>query len=153
MLLDTHTHPDRWSLLLHVTWRHQKELVCGLLTALIITTSSCKSTGFKPEKLGNPEPQTDFQQAMAAVAAPPLSIAAFDAQMLDFPNIRQAIVNIYDFMALDLAKVEAALSKRRDFDQLVGFKAELLLPETSNLYFVYPDRIHLPSITKITNDE
>ena len=39
--------PDRWSLLVHMTWQHQNGLVCGFLTALITTTSSCISIGFK----------------------------------------------------------------------------------------------------------
>jgi hypothetical protein len=86
------------------------------LTALIITTSSCLSSGLKPETLGSPAPKTSFQQAMAAVAAPPMPVAAFDPQMLNFPNIGCTVVKTSDFMALDLATVETAVSKYHDFD-------------------------------------
>jgi hypothetical protein len=126
-------------LLLHVTRRHQKRLVDGLLTALIITTSSCVPTRVKPETPGKSAPQTRFQQAMAAVAVPPMPIAAFDPQLPNFPNIGRAVVKTSDFMALDLASVKTAVLRRHDFDQLVGFKAEFLLPDINNLHFVYPD--------------
>ena len=49
--------------------------------------------------------------------------------------------------------VETAVSKLHDFDQFVGFKAELLLRGISNLYFVYLDQTHLQSINKITLEE
>ena len=71
------TPPDRWSLLLQMTRQHQKGLVCGLFTALIITTSSCISIGIKPETLVSHAPQTSFQQALAAVAFPPMPIVQF----------------------------------------------------------------------------
>ena len=71
------TPPDRWSLLLQMTRRHQKGLICGLFTAFIITTSSCISIGIKPETLGSHAPQTSSQQAMAAVPVPPMPIVKF----------------------------------------------------------------------------
>ena len=149
ILLDMCT-PDRWSLPLHVTRQRQKGRVCGLLTDLVITKSSCMSTGFKPETPGKDAPQTSFQQAIAAVAVPPIPITAFEPQMLTFPNIRRAIVKTSDFMVLNLAAIETAVLTRHDFDQLVGFKAELLLPDINNLHFVYPDQTHLHLINKIT---
>ena len=85
---------------------------------------------------------------MAAVAVPP--IAAFEAQMPNFPNIRRAIAKTPDFMALDLPAVETVVLTRHDFNQLVGFKTELLLPDINNLHFIYPDQTHLHSINKIT---
>ena len=90
---------------------------------------------------------------MAAVAVPPMPIAAFDPQMPNFPNIGRVTVKTSDFMALDLAMVETAVSKRHDFDQLVGSKAELLLTGINNLNFVYPEQFHLQSMIKITLEE
>ena len=87
---------------------------------------------------------------MAAVAVPPMPNTAFEPQMLTFPNIGHAIAKPSDFMALDLPAVETAVLTRHDFNQLVGFKAELLLPDINNLHFVYPDQTHLHSINKIT---
>lgn len=87
---------------------------------------------------------------MAAVAVPPMPNTAFEPQMLTFPNIGRAIVKTSDFMVLDLPAVETAVLTRHDFNQLVGFKAELLLPDINNLHFVYPDQTHLHSINKIT---
>jgi hypothetical protein len=142
--------PDRWSMPLHVTQRRQKGRVCGLLTALIITTSSCMSTGLKPETPSSPARKTSFQHAMVAVAVPPLPNTALEPQMLTFPNIGRAIAGTPDFMALDLPAVETAVLARHDFNQLVGFKAELLLPDINQLYFIYPDQTHLHSINKIT---
>ena len=75
---------------------------------------------------------------MAAVAVPTMPIAVYELQMPNFLNIGRAIVKTSDFMVLDLAMVETAVSKRHDFDQLVGFKAELLLTDINNLHFVYP---------------
>ena len=49
--------------------------------------------------------------------------------------------------------VETAVSKLHDFDQFVGFNAEFLLLDISNLYFVYLDQTHLQSINKITLEE
>ena len=49
--------------------------------------------------------------------------------------------------------IETAVSKLHDFDQFVGFKAEFLLLDISNLYFVYLDQTHLQSINKITLEE
>jgi hypothetical protein len=69
--------------------------------------------------------------------------------MRNFPNIGRSIVKTPDFMALDLAKVETAVSKFQDFDQAVSFKAELLLPNINNLYLIRPNQNHLQSITKI----
>jgi hypothetical protein len=140
---------DRCSLPLHVTLRRQKGRVCGLLTALIITTSSRISTGLKLETPSSPR-KTSFQHTMAAVAVPPLPNTALEPQMLNFPNIRRAIAGTPDFMALDLLAVETAVLARHDFNQLVGFKAELLLPDINQLYFIYPDQTHLHSINKIT---
>jgi hypothetical protein len=90
---------------------------------------------------------------MAAAVFPPMPIAVYDLQMRNFPNIRSAIVKTFDLMALGLAMVATAVSKRHDFDQLVGFKAELLLPDVNNLHFVYPEQSHLQSMTKITLEE
>ena len=87
---------------------------------------------------------------MAAVAVPPMPNTAFEPQMLTFPNIGHAIAKPSDFMVLDLPAVETAVLTRHDFNQLVGFKAELLLPDINNLHFVYPDQTHLHSINKIT---
>jgi hypothetical protein len=87
---------------------------------------------------------------MAAVAVPPMPNTAFEPQMLTFPNIGHAIAKPSDFMALDLPAVETAVLTRHDFNQLVGFKAELLLPDINNLHLVYPDQTHLHSINKIT---
>ena len=53
-------------------------------------------------------------------------------------------------MVLDLAKVEMPVLKLYDFDQLLGFKAKLLLPDINNLYFIHPDQTYLQSIIKIT---
>jgi hypothetical protein len=147
------TPPDRWSLLLQMTRRRHTGLVWGLLTALIIITSSCISTGLKPEMLGSHALQTTSQQAMAATAVPPMPIAAFDPQMPNFPNIRRAIIKTADFMALDLATVETAVSKHHDFDHLCVFKTKLLFPGINNLYFIYPKQPHLQSMTKITLEE
>jgi hypothetical protein len=133
-----------------VTLRRQKGRVCGLLTALIITTSSCMSTGFKPETPNSPALKTRFQHTMAAVAVPPMSIAAFEAQMPNFPNIGRAIAKTPDFVALDLPAIETVVLTRHDFNQLVGFKAELLLLDINSLHLVYPDQTHLHSINKIT---
>jgi hypothetical protein len=72
-----------------------------------------------------------------------MPIAAFDPQMPNFLNIGRAIFRTSDFMALDLAMVKTAVSKRHDFDQPVGFKAELLLPDISNLHFIYPEQSHI----------
>jgi len=142
--------PDRWSLPLHVTQRRQKGRVCGLLTALIITTSSCMSTGLKPETPGSPARKTSSQYTMAVVAVPPLPNTALEPQMLTFPNIGRAIAGTHDFMALDLPAVKTAVLARHDFNHLVGFKAELVLPDINQLYFIYPDQTHLHSINKIT---
>lgn len=90
---------------------------------------------------------------MAAVAVRTMPVAAFDPKMLNFRNIGRTIVKTSDFMALDLATVETAVSKCHDFDQRVNFKAELLLPDINNLYFVNSDQAHLQSITKITLEE
>ena len=87
---------------------------------------------------------------MAAVAVSPLPNTALEPQMLTFPNIGRAIAGTPDFMALDLPAVETAVLARHDFNQLVGFKAELLLPDINQLYFIYPDQTHLHSINKIT---
>ena len=76
---------------------------------------------------------------MAAVAVPPMPIAAFDPQIPNFPNIGRSTIKTSDFMALDLAMVEMAVSKRHDFDHLVSSKAELLLSDINNLNFVYPE--------------
>jgi len=54
-------------------------------------------------------------------------------QVRNFLNFRRSIVKASDFMALHLAKVETAVSKLHDFNQLVGFKAELLLPDINSL--------------------
>ena len=77
---------------------------------------------------------------MAAVAVRTMPVAAFDPKMLNFRNIGRTIVKTSDFMALDLAKVGTAVSKYHDFDQRVKFKAELLLPDINNLYFVNSDQ-------------
>ncbi len=91
---------------------------------------------------------------MAAVAIqPPMPITAFDPQMPNFSNIGRAIVRTSGFMALDLVMVETAVSNRHDFDQLVGFKAELLLLDINNLHFFYREQSHLQSMTKITLEE
>ena len=87
---------------------------------------------------------------MAAVAVSPLPNTALEPQMLTFPNIGCAIAGTPDFMALDLPAVETAVLARHDFNQLVGFKAELLLPDINQLHFIYPDQTHLRSINKIT---
>ena len=87
---------------------------------------------------------------MAAEAVPLLPNTALEPQMLTFPNIGRAIAETLDFMALDLPAVETAVLARHDFNQLVGFKAELLLPDINQLYFIYPDQTHLHSINKIT---
>ena len=111
------------------------------------------STGFKLETPSSPARKTSFQHTLAAVAVPPLPNTAFEPQMLTFPNIGRAIAGTHDFMALDLPAVETAVLTRHDFNQLVGFKAELLLTDNNNLYFVHPDQIHLQSINKITRRE
>mgnify|MGYP006923088728 CR=1 FL=1 len=87
---------------------------------------------------------------MAAVAVSPLPNTALEPQMLTFPNIGCAIAGTPDFMALDLPAVETAVLARHDFNQLVGFKAKLLLPDINRLHFIYPDQTHLHSINKIT---
>ena len=87
---------------------------------------------------------------MAAVAVPALPNTALEPQMLTFPNIGRAIAETLDFMALDLPAVETAVLARHDFNQLVGFKAKLLLPDINQLYFIYPDQTHLHSINKTT---
>jgi hypothetical protein len=108
------------------------------------------STGFKPGTPSSPALKTRFQHTMAAVAVPPMPIAAFEAQMPNFPNIGRAIAKTPDFMALDLPAIETVVFTRHDFNQLVGFKTELLLPDINNLHLVYPDQTHLHSINKIT---
>jgi hypothetical protein len=75
---------------------------------------------------------------MAAVAVPPLPNTALEPQMLTFPNIGRAIAGTPDFMALDLSAVETAVLARHNFNQLVGFKAELLLPDINRLHFIKP---------------
>ena len=87
---------------------------------------------------------------MAIVAIAPLPNTAFESQTPNFPNIGRSIAKTRDFMALDLPAVETAVLTRHDFNQLVGFKAELLLPDINNLHFIYPDQTHLHSINKIT---
>ena len=80
---------------------------------------------------------------MAIVAIAPLPNTAFESQTPNFPNIGRSIAKTRDFMALDLPAVETAVLTRHDFNQLVGFKAELLLPDINNLHFIYPDQTHL----------
>ena len=87
---------------------------------------------------------------MAAVEVPPLPNTALEPQMLIFPNIGRAIAGTPDFIALDLPAGETAVLARHDFNKLVGFKPELLLPDINQLYFIYPDQTHLHSINKIT---
>ncbi|MDA8716957.1 hypothetical protein N9M78_03285 [Alphaproteobacteria bacterium] len=65
--------PQQMALLLHMSWRHQKGLGCGLLTALINVTSSCMFANFQTEMAGKGTPETNPQKAMAAVAVPPMS--------------------------------------------------------------------------------
>ena len=142
--------PERWSLPLRVTQRRQKGRVCGLLTALIIATSSDMSTGPKPETPSSPARKTSFQHTMAVAAVPPLPNTALEPQMLTFPNIGRAIAGTPDFTTLDLPAGETAVLALHDFNQLVGFKADLLLPDINQLYFIYPDQTHLHSIDKIT---
>lgn len=108
---------------------------------------------FQTEMSGKGTPGTTLQKAMSALAVPPMPLAVYDLQIRNFPNIDRSIVKTSDFMTLDLAKVEPAVSKLHDFDQLVGFKAELLLPVINNLYFIHLDQTHLQSITKITFKE
>ena len=67
------------------------------------------------ETLGSPAPQKSFQQAIAAVAVPPMPIATFNPQMSNFPNIGRANVKTSDFMVLDLATVETAVSNQQLF--------------------------------------
>lgn len=119
------------------------------MTALFIVTSRCFFADFHTGMAGKGTPETTLQKAMAAVAVPPMPIAVYDLQMRNFPNIGRSIVKTPDFMALDLAKVETAVSKLQDFDQAVSFKAELLLPNINNLYLIRPNQNHLQSITKI----
>ena len=133
--------------------RHQKGLGCGLLTALLTVTSSCMFADFQTEIVDKGTPENNLQQAMAAVAVPPMPISVYDLQMRNFPNIRRSIVKTFDFMALDLAKVETAVSKFHNFDELIGFKVEVQFPDINNLYFIHPDQTHLQSITKITFKE
>ena len=90
---------------------------------------------------------------MVAVHVPPMSIAAFDSQMLNFPNIGCSIVKTYYFTALDLAKFETAVLKLHNFDQLADFNPELQLLNINNLCFVCPDHTHLQSIARITLEE
>ena len=71
---------------------------CGLLTVLIIATSSYMSTGPKPETPSSPARKTSFQHTIAAVAVPPLPNTALEPQMLTFPNIGRAIAGTPDFM-------------------------------------------------------
>ena len=132
-----------------MTWRHQKGLGCGLLAALVIVTSSWIFADFQTEMVGRCTTETTLQKAMAAVAVPPMLIAAYDLQMRNSPNIGRSIVKTSNFMKLDLAKVKTAVSKLHDFDQLIGFKVELSLPEINNLYFIHPDQTRLQSTTKI----
>ena len=89
---------------------------------------------------------------MAAMAVSPLPNTALEPQMLTFPNIGRAIAGTPDFMALDLPAVETAVLARHDFNQLVGFKAELLLPDINRLHFIYPDQTPHPSINKTTRE-
>jgi hypothetical protein len=58
--------------------------------------------------------------------------------MLTFPNIGRAIAGTPDFMALDLPAVETAVLARHDFNQLVGFKAELLYRTSTNCILSTP---------------
>ena len=51
------------------------------------------------ETPGKGAPQTSFQQAMAAVAVPPMPITAFDPQMRNCPNIGRSLIKTSDFMA------------------------------------------------------
>ena len=87
---------------------------------------------------------------MAVVAITPLPNTAFESQTPNFLSIGHSIAKTRDFMALDLPAVETAVLTRHDFNQLVGFKTELLLPDINNLHLVYPDQTHLHSINKIT---
>ena len=87
---------------------------------------------------------------MAIVAIAPLPNTAFESQIPNFPNIGRSIAKTCNFMALDLPAVKTADLTRHDFNQLVGFKTELLLPDINNLHFIYPDQTHLHSINKIT---
>lgn len=108
---------------------------------------------FQTEMAGRDTPKTTLQKAMEAVAVTPKPIAVYDPQIRNFPNIGRSIVKTSDFMALDLAKVETAVSKLHDFGQLSSFKAELLLPDINNLYFIHPCQTHIQSLTKITLEE
>ena len=95
---------------------------------------------FQTKMAGRGTPESNLQKAMAAVAILPMPIAVYDLQMRNFPNIGRSIVKTSDFMALDLAKAETAFSKFHNFDELIGFKVEVQLPDINNLYFIHPDQ-------------
>lgn len=145
---------ERWSLLLHMIWRRQNGLFSGLLTALIIASSGCMTADFRPEMPDKGTAQITLQQVMSALAIPPMQIATPEHQMTNFPVIGHSIFKTHPhLMASDLVKADTAISKIPDFDQLIGFKAELLLPDIKNLSFFYPDQTRIQAITKIAFEE
>jgi hypothetical protein len=142
---------DRWSLLFHMILRHQNGLSCGHLIALIIAASGCMIADVRPEMPDKGIPKIILQQAMPALTIPP---AAHEHQMFNFPNIGHSIFKTHpNLMASDLVKANMAVSASPDFDQLIGFRAELLLPDIKNLHFFYPDQTRLKALSQTKFEE